>query len=428
MSTTDSSSAPPACAAPAHAPARPSSAQPLPPSARAQEIIALIRAVAALLPAEAVALDDALARVLQETVCAPEDQPAFDHSAFDGYALRLDDPGPDFRIVEKIRAGDWKPRELALGEAVQIATGAALPCDGLRVVPKEDVRAEPPGIHVLRMPAGRNVRLRGEAARRGEELVRAGTPLGAGALALLASIGHTQPRVCRLPRVAHLVTGNELVAPDQLPGPGQIRDSNSVLVRGFLDAWRTELFGAALPEDAAHMRTTAINPPAPIRQADLLLVSGGASVGEHDFTRRFLEDLGFTILVAKANLRPGKPLVLGVRGSSLAFGLPGNPLSHFVCLNLFVRAALDCMSGRTLASPFQPGILAQTWQDDPSPRETFWPARLGHSARGAEISPLPWTNSGDLTPLARANALAQIPPDSGALPAGAPISYVSTEP
>ena len=203
--------------------------------ASVDETLALVMANIPVLGTEAVPLGEALGRVLREPVCAPEDQPAFDRSSMDGYAVRTDDNAMRIHVVDCIRAGDWKSRQLARGEAVQIATGGALPGDGLRVVRQEEVQVDGAEIVILRCEEARNIRFRGEDARAGAVLVTEGTTLSSGALALLASIGCVRPVVTRLPRVLHLATGSEIVAPDQIPQRGQIRDSNSTLVRAFLN-------------------------------------------------------------------------------------------------------------------------------------------------------------------------------------------------
>jgi molybdopterin molybdotransferase len=178
-----------------------------------------------------------------------------------------------------------------------------------------------------------------------------------------------------------------------------------------------------LPEDASAVRAALGKA---IEHLDLLLISGGASVGEHDFTRRLLEHFGFEILASKTSLRPGKPLIVARRGNQIAFGLPGNPLSHFVCLNLFVRVALDKFSGVGPANIFQRGTLATTLASDRNARETFWPAR--HECRDGRIqlTPLHWRSSGDLTSLAMANALVCVAPGAADLEAGAEVEFVPT--
>ena len=326
-----------------------------PPAASVDEVTALLRTLCQPLPPERVPLGEAWNRILRETVGAPEDQPAFDRSSVDGFAVRSDDPGPTFQIVDDLRAGDWKPRRIQPGECVRIATGGALPSADLRVVMKEDAEVDDAKLRVLRQDAARNIRFRGEDARAGQRLLESGTVLRPGALGLLASLGHTRPLVTRRPHALHLATGNEIIPPDQTPQPGQIRDSNSTLVRAFLQEWGVLPTQRRIPEDP---QSEICNLQSEIQSVDLLLISGGASVGEHDGTRRLLERLGYDIRVSKTNARPGKPLLVAQRGDQLAFGLPGNPLAHFVCLNLFVQVALEAWSGTRSETSFRRGVLA----------------------------------------------------------------------
>lgn len=398
-----------------------------PRPATVDETLAAIREFCVALATERVQTGDANGRTLREVVHAPEDQPPFDRSSVDGFAIRLDDSATHFRIVDRIRAGDWKPRPLQAGEAIQIATGGALPTTDLQVVMKEDTRLVGDELELLERSEERNIRFRGEDARAGSPLVTAATRLGPGTLALLASIGHVKPLVTTLPRVLHVATGNEIVPPEHSPKTGQIRDSNSTLVRAFLkqrgiipDQIRTGEDRAAI-ERALQSVDSAAGP-------DLLLISGGASVGEHDFTRSLLEDLGYTIRISRTTTRPGKPLIFGTRGKSVAFGLPGNPLAHFVCLYLYVGAALHGFSGEASPFGFSKGALAEEFIPNSNARETLWPARLTLKDGCLQLAPLPWRSSGDLTSLATANALVRIPPGSGKLLPGARLWFQSTAP
>jgi molybdopterin molybdotransferase len=393
----------------------------------ADEAMARVRQFCPALGTERVSLAEAAGRTLREAIGAPEDQPAFDRSAMDGYAVRLDESATRLRVVDDIRAGDWKPRSLQPGEAVRIATGGALPDAGLCVVKREDTTRADDTVTVLRRETERHIRFRGEDARAGQVLVEAGTVLRPGPLALLASLGHAQPLVSRLPRVGHVATGSEIVPPEQPPGPGQIRDSNSTLVRAFFGRWGIVPESSRVPEDEAAARAAIARHLAPGVEADLLLVSGGASVGEQDFTRRLLADLGFTLLVQGTKARPGKPLLVGRRGRTLAFGLPGNPLAHFVCLHLYARAALQALAGRQESPHFETGTLAATLDGGENPRETFWPAqRIGRDGM-VLLAPLRWSSSGDLTALATANALIRVASGAGSLPAGSHVPFLDTE-
>lgn len=397
------------------------------PPIAADAVVALVRSLCPPLEAERVDLAAAGGRVLREPVLAPGDQPPFDRAAMDGFAVRLDDRATSFRIVDEIRAGDWKPRALRPGEAVRVATGGALPGEGLQVIPQEDAHVEGDRVTVLRREPERFIRFRGEDARAGRVLVEAGTVLSPGALALLAGLGVTRPLVARQPRVVHLATGNEIVPPGQAPARGQIRDSNSTLVRAFLAGWGIVPEQTRVAEDASSLASGIGHLASGVSTPDLLLISGGASVGAHDFTRRVLEAAGFTIHVRKIAARPGKPLLVATRGATLAFGLPGNPLAHFVCLHLYVRAALEAWSGRR-ATGFTPGMLAADLAADGSARETFWPARWHWAADGTvRLTPLRWSSSGDLTALAATNALVRVPAGTERLARGCPVEFLRTE-
>jgi len=389
------------------------------------EAMAEIVSLCQPLPPVRAPLPEAFGRVLRETVCAPEDLPANDRSTRDGYAILADDVSGSFLIVDTIHAADWKPRQLRPGEAVRVATGAVLPCEGVRVVMQENVERNGDHIHITKREAGLNLRKRGEEVKAGQPLVQAGARLDAGKLALLATAGCAQPLVNPRVRVAHFTTGDELVPPEQTPQPGQIRDSNSILIRGLLKRWPCEIFQAHLPEDFERVKSEIGNRKSEIQNADLVLVSGGASVGDKDFTRPLLERLGFEIVFAQVNLRPGKPLIFGVNGTRVAFGLPGNPLSHFVCFHFAVATALARLSGEATPSFFR-GHLATRLDDAACPRETLWPARLEWTDGLPRLHPLAWASSGDVTCLAAANALMRVPAKIDSLEAGAELEFLPT--
>lgn len=399
--------------------------QKLPSSpASVEEVLACVVEQTTLLSVEAVSLESALGRVLRERVIADEDQPRFDVAAMDGYAVHADETAEWVEVVGMRRAGDWQPQDLIRGQAMQVATGAALPCAGLRVIPKEEVERMGERIRILRRPIDTCIRVRGQNLRAGDELMAPGVRLNAGHLTLLANVGWVRPVVTRQPRILHLVTGNELVPPGQAPGPGQIRDTNSTLVAAFLLEWGLPLQSFRVGEDEAEARAllaphlTSNQPP------DLLLISGGASVGEHDFTRSLLEYYGFGVIIHRTAARPGRPLIFAVRKGTVAFGLPGNPLAHYVCLNLYVRAALQCMVGLEDGLAFREGILTEAWNPGRSPWETLCPAVWKLEGGKAQITLLSWQNSGDLTPLRLANAVARLPSGEQPLPAGSKVVFL----
>jgi len=374
------------------------------------------------LPAIRAPLTESFGRVLRETVCAPSDLPDCDRSTRDGYAILQNDGSETFQIVDTLHAADWKPRQLKMGETVRVATGAAMPCENLRVVMQEHAERIGDKIRITKHEKDLNIRLRGEDVKAGATLVQTGARLDAGKLALLASSGCAQPLVSPRLRVVHFTTGDEIIPPDQTPRPGQVRDSNSILIRGLLQKFPHELTHSHLPENFERAKSAIGNSQSAISNADVVLVSGGASVGNKDFTRPLLEWLGFEIVFSQVNVRPGRPLIFGMNGNRIAFGLPGNPLSHFVCFHLFVAAALAKLVGGE-PGKFSRGRLAGKLDDEPNPRETLWPARLA----AAGLVPLKWSSSGDVTCLAEANTLIRVPPNCGAIEAGAEVEFLATD-
>jgi len=387
------------------------------------DALAKISSRCAPLPAVRLSLQESLGRILRETICAPNDLPDADRSTRDGYAILENDCSETFLMVDTLHAADWKPRQLKISEAVRIATGASLPCEGLRVVMQENVQRNGDKIHIIKSETDHNIRKRGEEVKSGAPLVWAGVRLDAGKLALLASAGCVQPLVSPRLRVVHFTTGDEVTPPDQTPLPGQIRDSNSILIRGLLQDYSCDLAQSHLPENFEAAKEKINHHKEVIEKANVVLISGGASVGDKDFTRPLLESLGFEIVFSQVAIRPGRPMIFGVSGSRIAFGLPGNPLSHFVCFHLFVAAALAKLCG---APPgrFLRGRLSAPI-NDPNPRETLWPARLEWAGANTMLHPLKWSSSGDLTCLAEAGALVRVPPNSPALAAGAEVEFLT---
>lgn len=387
------------------------------------DALAEIRSRCTPLPGIRVPLAQAHGRVLRETVHATEDFPSHDRSTRDGYAILRDDKSDEFIVVDTIFAADWKPRTLKPGETVRVATGASLPAENLRVVMQEDVQRNGDIIKIIRRDSETNIRLHGSEMRAGDVVLPAGRRLGAAALVLLASTGCAQPLVSPALRVVHFTTGDEIISPDLTPKPGQIRDSNSILIRTLLKKFGCEITQAHLTEDFARAKVASEKWRAEMDQADIILVSGGASVGPSDFTAPFLEWLGFTPVFSQVNIRPGRPLIFAANGPRITFGLPGNPLSHFVCFHVFVAAALAGLQG---AEPpaFIRGILADKIDEPPNPRETLWPARMQHRNCICELQPIQWNSSGDVTAFRDADALIRIPPRSGPLPAGAEVEFL----
>ena len=370
-----------------------------------------------------VPLGSALGRILRADVRAGADSPPFDASAMDGYATRHSQSSRLLRVIGEAQAG--RPFDGAIGpeECVRIFTGAPVPADAGCVIKQEDVTREGDVVRVVRHEGPDFIRRRGENRRAGDLVVSAGTHLGPPDLAALASAGVTHPEVTRVPRCAHLVTGNELVTPDQTPAGAQIRDSNSTLIAALLQRAGAELTGHAHARDdlaAAQKIVTAL----PVH--DVLLISGGASVGDHDIARPLLEALGYTLHFQAINLRPGKPLVFASRGEQLAFALPGNPVSHWVVFHLFIAPLLAHLQTGAGAEPARltGRLAAGSTLPPPDARQTFWPCRAKIVNGHHELSPLPLASSGDSSGLAGANALLPVPQPNRKLDSDQPVEFI----
>lgn len=367
------------------------------------------------LPAVATPLAGALGRVLRQDARAKEDLPGFDRSAMDGYAIASGGDSEKSRVVAEIQPGAAPETKIHRGECARIFTGAPIPAGATQVLMQENVRVEGDFIVPLEKSRATHIRRRGEDARKGDLLLKSGTRLGAGELALLASLGVARPKISPAVRVAHLATGNELAAPDQKLKRGQVRDSNSPLVAAFVRQFGGEI---VRQERVADDFSLLLKKAHALKNVfDLLLLSGGASVGDYDFGKKLLSDLGFRVHFTAISLRPGKPLVFATRGKKAAFILPGNPVSHFVTLHVAVRLALEKFSGANVSWPLAKIRLAENFEAKPGNRETFWPARVEIQNGELVARPLRWQSSGDVTALAGANALLQLP--AGAQPPGA---------
>ena len=376
----------------------------------------LIRQHTKPLPATMCGLTEAHGRVLREEVRAAEDFPGFDRSSMDGYAIAQEDDSAEFRVIGEVQPGPLPALKIGRGECVRIFTGAAIPGGASQVIMQEDVRREGDRMIPVTRDDRLNIRFRGEDARAGELLLPAGARLDAGELSLLAQAGCMRVSASARPHVMHLTTGGELVPPEHEPAPGQIRDSNSALVAALLRETGAELAAQGrAPDDPETLKDIISRQPA--GDWDMLLISGGASVGDYDFGARVLRDLGFTIVFSGLNLKPGKPLVFATRGAQLAFVIPGNPVSHFVTFQVAIRAALELLAGAELSWPLVEATLAAPLPAFRDARETYWPARIAQRGE-LSVQPLKQQSSGDLSALVGVNALIQIKAPCAAVPAG----------
>lgn len=313
---------------------------------RALEIVA-VRAAQHRLPVETVSLAEAHGRVMAEDVRAPHPLPPFDNAAMDGFALRGADlsteGGRDFRLVGDVFAGASSAPQVGVGECVRITTGAPMPPGADTVVIKENVTVDGDRVNVrVGEKSGTNVRAAGEDYAPGDLAFTAGTPAGAAQLAVLAALGVAHVPVRRLPRVAVIATGNELVPPGQPLGFGQIHESNAVMLAAFArEAHAIVSATRSVRDEPGALRDALLDAAA---DADIIVSSGGVSAGEADHLPNVLQAIGETHF-HKVRLKPGMPTLFGQVGASLYFGLPGNPVASAVTFRLFVGFALRAMQG-----------------------------------------------------------------------------------
>ena len=358
----------------------------------------------------------ALGRVLAEDIASDLDMPPYDKALMDGYALRstdLRDGRGELRVVEEITAGTTPRHPLGPGEASRIMTGAPIPdgADAVVMVERCTLDGQRVSVEDRKVAPGLNLLRRAREMRRGEVVLRAGTGLRPQELGLLATVGRTSAKVHAQPTVAVLPTGDEIVEPDQTPGPGQIRNSNGPMLaaQASRGGGRAELLGVARDtrESLGEFITRGLH-------YDVLILSGGVSAGKLDLVPDVLEELGIRALFHKVAMKPGKPVLFGVRPRDgdgpprLVFGLPGNPVSSLVCFELFVRPAIRALMALEPGPRLVPAALAEdfAYRTD---RPTYHPAKLHLGPAGCVVRPVAWFGSPDLRGIGAANAFVVLP-------------------
>ncbi len=375
-----------------------------------------------LLGSETVGLAGAVGRVLAEQITASRLIPPVDNSAMDGYALRAEDaaaPPSSLRVVEEIAAGQLPQRKLAPGEAARILTGAPLPEGADAVVMQEETERDGELVEVLReVTAGDHVRRAGCDVRPGTTIAERGARLRPAHVGMIAAIGRTQVEVAQRPRVAILATGDELVEPDRLEDDGRIVTSNSYGLLAALQELGAEPVQLGITRDEPELITASFRRAL---RCDAVISTGGVSVGDRDWIRQVLAELGGDLRLWRVRMKPGAPLAFVMVGERPVFGLPGNPVSTLVTFEQFVRPALLRMMGRReLFRPTADALLTEAFRK-PAGRAHF--VRVTLSERGGRLHATPTgdQSSAVLLSMVRAEALAFVPEDETELAAGSTI-------
>jgi molybdopterin molybdotransferase len=380
------------------------------------------------LPAEMVALDTAHHRVLSADIAALRTQPPQAMSAMDGYAVRSADAAKvaaRLHVIGEVAAGRPFERTVGAGEAVRIFTGGVIPEGADAVIIQEDTVVEGGDITITEAAvAGRHIRPAGVDFRKGDVLLAKGTRLTDRDLSLAAGMNHPDLAVRRRPKVAILATGDELVMPGSIPGPGQIVYSNGYALRALARAEGAETIDLGIAVDTVAATTAGIR-RARESGADILITTGGASVGDHDLVKQSLEAEGVAMAFWRIAMRPGKPMMHGRLGAMRVIGLPGNPVSSYVCGFLFLVPLIRALSGRQLVHHARETALLGRDLAANDLREDYLRARLERRGDGALIAtPVNHQDSSLLGNLAAADALVIRPPFAPAAPAGSPCDIL----
>jgi molybdopterin molybdotransferase len=354
-----------------------------------------------------VQFQSALGRILAEDLKATSDIPPFYRSALDGYAVLaadVENAPVELKVAGESRAGGGMPGELKSGEAIAIMTGAPVPegADAVQMIELCQVLDGGQKV-VIQKPvkAHENIAPRGSEAKAGKVVLKAGHRIGPAEIAVMATFGYTEAMVYGKPNVAIFATGDELVEFNEVPRQGQIRNSNAHCLSGQLKYMDldADYLGIARDDREELRRKMLLG-----LERDVLIITGGVSMGEYDFVRDVFQDLKLEILFSKVAIKPGKPTVFARRGDKLVFGLPGNPISALVTFEYFVRPALGWLCG--MAKPELPRMKGELLADvrQTPGRTAFLPAWVSWQADGWKVEPLRWKSSADIIGFTGANA------------------------
>ncbi len=378
---------------------------------------------------EPVRLTDALRRIVREDVIADADSPPFDKAIRDGFAARFEDLAQVpvvLTVIGESRAGAGTDLTIQRGQCCEVMTGAPLPAGASAVAMVEDTeRLSPNSVRVLKgARENQGLLRRGAEGRRGEIILRSGRQVGLADIGLLAGVGKAKINVSRKPRVAVVATGDELVEVDENPNTDQIRNSNTYTICAQVTGAGGEPIARGIARDNLDDLRAKIGRAF---DHDIVIVSGGVSMGKYDLVEQVFAEFGVEILFDKIAMKPGKPTVFGHRGETYVFGLPGNPISTMVAFHMFVRPLILFL---LKAEDTSPKVLVAKLESpakcDPE-RAALVPALVRFDAGQYWIKTAPWKGSSDLIGLSRANALIMIPRQSGILEQGESAQFIFME-
>jgi len=372
---------------------------------------------------ETVGIEQALGRILAEDVCSSINVPGYDNSAMDGYAVRSADcreAGAQLIVAQRIPAGQVGS-QLEAGTAARIFTGAPIPPGADAVVMQEHCDAGAEEVTINRpVHPGQNVRCAGEDIKKGGVVLKVGHQLRPQELGLLASVGMAEVSVKRKLKVATFFTGDEIVEPGNTLGEGQIYNSNKYTIKGLLQQTGCEVIDLGIVPDTLEATVDVLRRAA--SQADLVITSGGVSVGEEDYVRIALQQLG-ELTMWRIAMKPGKPVAYGKVGNALFMGLPGNPVSTFVTFLLFAKPLIQKMQGANKYLPIKTTVIADF--DWPSvKRQEYLRVRIEQDAAAVVARLFPHQGSGVLSSVSWADGLVEVPVDK-AIKKGDTVSYLS---
>lgn len=353
---------------------------------------------------ETVPLQDAQGRILAGPVASDADAPPFDNSAMDGYACRRSDVGGPMRVIETIQAGRVPTLPVSAGECSRIMTGAMLPRGADTVVMFEHAEEKDGVVRVTRQSDADNIRRKGEDGHAGDTVLRDGTLITPGVVALLAAVGRDPVQVSKQPAVSVMATGDELVEPGTRPGPGKIRNSNGPQLCAQLKSM------GALGRCDGIVRDKLDDLIGRIGQAgkvsDLVLLSGGVSEGDFDLVPEAFRRCGYELLFESVAMQPGRPMVFGRNGKSFCCGLPGNPVATFVAFEILLKPFLFAMMGHIEVPKSLPAVLGETFSRRKADRQSTIPVRFADAGR---VEVVEYHGSAHLQAMSQADALLTVP-------------------